>query len=126
MINECFGLFTFLFLYNTIGMCYLVIFWLHSSEIEEFPSVHGHKCWSVAKNSPLSTQAGIQRRYWVSMRWYMYPRCWWVIVREFCGCQQHAGRWSGSKQYMDTWTSQSPHLRSVLSHCHFSLRCHML
>ena len=57
---------------------------------QEFPSIHGHKCWSVPKKlATLSPQSVIQRRDWFSG-----PNC--------CDQQQHAVRCSGSKQSLDT------------------------
>ena len=128
MINKYFDSFTFSFFhYQPIGMCYLVMLWIASSKILEFPSVYGHKCWSVPTEcSPLSLQAGMRRQDWASMRWYMSFQCLPVIVGDFCDRQQHVGRCSGSEQSLDTWTVPSPRCCAIFSHYHCSPRCHML
>ena len=126
MINKCFDLFKKKF-NPPIIMCYLVISWLASSVIQEFPSVHDHKCLSVpTKVSSLSPQAGIWRLDWSRIRWPMNFQCRWVIGGNFCDIQQHVVSCSGSKQYLYTWSTPSPHWHACLSHFQFYPRYHML
>ena len=115
------------FLNQPIGMCYSVILWIDCYQIQEFPSVHGHNCWSVPTIlSPLSLKTVIQRHTWASMRWHRSFQCWWLIAGNYCGFQQHLGIYSCYKQFLDTWTAPSSRWRAILSHLYFSPRCHML
>ena len=43
------SLYLFFFFIQFLSVCYLVIIWMDSSKIQEFPLVHGHKCWSAPK-----------------------------------------------------------------------------
>ena len=124
--NALINLLFLFYLYWSICMCYCVMIWLASYKIQDFPSVHGHTFWSIpSKFSSLLPQTVTQRQYWASMRWPMTSQCIWVIVRFFLDIQQHAIRCSGYQQYLDTWNTPSPHWHAVLSHGHFSVRCHM-
>ena len=68
----------------------------------------------------------MKRLNWDSMRWPMNFKCWWVIVGNCCDCQQHVVRCSGSGKSLDNWTALYLYWRTVLSHFHFSPRCHIL
>ena len=127
MINKWFDSFTF---YFSISANWYVLFsntLARFFQIQEFPLVHGHKCWSVpTKCSPLSPQTGIQIRDWASMRWPMSSQCWWVIYGDCCDIKKHLGRCSGYEKYLDNWTAPFPLIRTVFSHGNLSPRCHML
>ena len=112
---------------HPIVMCYLVILWLASSNIQEFPSVYGHKCWSVpTKSPPFSPQAGIRIHEWTGMRWPMSSHYLWVFFGDYYYRQHNASRCSGYKKYPDSWTTLASYWNTVSSHRHLSPRCHMV
>ena len=81
----------------------LLILRLDDPRIQEFPSVHGHKCWSTPTRCPhISSRSGMQRRDWDSTGWPMSSQLLWVIVGDCYDHQQNVGRCSGPKQSPDT------------------------
>ena len=88
--------FLLLFTFQNLGMCYLGMVCISSSKINDFPSIYGHKCWSVPKRFTSVTPS---RNANTKLCHYEIDHVFSVLMSDckiFLWLLTHVGRCSGS------------------------------